>query len=122
MDKSISANTTITKLIEARKRGVHTVLFVDDLQQWMEPELLQAYKMAGGVFESLNPQWKLSSLQQFKDKEIFRRHHEKIFVSDNIGIIGSSNIESGYACIWVLIQRLSSGLGCSKTSTFTLKT
>jgi hypothetical protein len=35
MDKSISANTTMIKLIEARKRGVHTVLFVDDVQQWM---------------------------------------------------------------------------------------
>ena len=92
MDKSISANTTITKLIDARKRGVHTVLFVDDLQQWMEPELLEMYRMAGGVFASLNPQWKLSSFTKFKNKEIFRRHHEKIFVSDNTGIIGSSNI------------------------------
>lgn len=92
MDKSVSANTTIMKLIEARKRGVHTVLFVDDLQQWMEPELLEMYKMAGGVFASLNPQWKLSSFQRIKNKEIFRRHHEKIFVSDGIGVIGSSNI------------------------------
>ncbi len=37
MDKSIPANTTLVKLIEARKRGVSTVLFVDDLQQWMDP-------------------------------------------------------------------------------------
>jgi hypothetical protein len=37
MDKSIPANTIISKLIEARKRGVNTVLFVDDLQQWTDP-------------------------------------------------------------------------------------
>ena len=98
MDKSISANTTISKLIDARRRGVHTVLFVDDVQQWMEPGLLEMYRMAGGVFVSLNPQWKMSSFTKFKDKEIFRRHHEKIFVSDEVGVIGSSNLEAGYAC------------------------
>lgn len=70
--------------------------------------------MAGGVFASLNPQWKLSSLKKFKDKQIFRRHHEKIFVSDNVGVIGSSNIESGYACTYLLIKQLNSVLGYSK--------
>jgi hypothetical protein len=40
MDNSVPANTTLSKLIEAKKRGVHTVLFVDDLQQWVDKELL----------------------------------------------------------------------------------
>ena len=54
-DHSIPANTTMVKLIEARKRGVHTVLFVDDLQQHIDKELLSQYLALGGVFNSLNP-------------------------------------------------------------------
>lgn len=68
MDKSIPANTTLIKLIEARKRGVNTVLFVDDLQQWVDPSLIKEYMSVGGTYESLNPQWKLSSLRKFHNK------------------------------------------------------
>jgi phosphatidylserine/phosphatidylglycerophosphate/cardiolipin synthase-like enzyme len=98
MDKSIPANTTLSKLIDARRRGVNTVLFVDDLQQYLNPELLREYQSVGGTFCSLNPLMKLSSLKKIHNKEAFRRHHEKMLVSDEKSIIGSSNLESGYAC------------------------
>ena len=38
------------KLIEARKRGVHTVLLVDDLQQHIDKDLLNEYISIGGTF------------------------------------------------------------------------
>jgi hypothetical protein len=75
MDKSIPANTTLIKLIEAKKRGVNTVLLVDDLNQSVDKDLVRDYISVGGVFKSLNPQFKLSSLTKFANKEIWRRHH-----------------------------------------------
>lgn len=92
MDRSIPANTTLSKLIAARKRGVNTVLFVDDLQQHLNPQLLNEYVSVGGTFCSLNPFFQLSSLKRIHNKELFRRHHEKMVVADDQTIIGSSNI------------------------------
>lgn len=102
MDRSIPANTTLSKLTAARKRGVNTVLLVDDLQQRLDPELLTEYKAAGGTFCSLNPFLRFSSLKKIANKELFRRHHEKMVVADDKTIIGSSNLESGYACTSVI--------------------
>jgi hypothetical protein len=39
-DSSFSANLTFLKLIEAKKRGVNVVMFVDDLQNWGNKDLM----------------------------------------------------------------------------------
>jgi hypothetical protein len=67
-DHSIPANTTIIKLIEARKRGVNTVIFVDDLQQHIDKDLLNQYVAAGGVFQSLNPFFSTNTLKNLFSK------------------------------------------------------
>lgn len=40
----------------------------------------------------LNPQFKLKSLYQYITKDVWRRHHEKLIVSDAMALIGSANI------------------------------
>lgn len=54
VDDSI-ANTTLTKLIQAAKRGVSVVLFVDNLNFWLNPQLAQELMENGGIVKSLNP-------------------------------------------------------------------
>jgi len=41
IDSSPAADTTLIKLIEAAKRGVHVVLFADNVQFWAKPELIE---------------------------------------------------------------------------------
>jgi phosphatidylserine/phosphatidylglycerophosphate/cardiolipin synthase-like enzyme len=40
IDSSPAADTTLIKLIEAAKRGVHIVLFADNVQFWAKSELI----------------------------------------------------------------------------------
>ena len=47
----------------------------------------------------LNPQFRLESIPKYFTKDVWRRHHEKLIVSDEKAIIGSSNIEGNYAGI-----------------------
>jgi phosphatidylserine/phosphatidylglycerophosphate/cardiolipin synthase-like enzyme len=47
----------------------------------------------------LNPQFQLSSLRGYLNGDVWRRHHEKLVVSDSYGLIGSANIEGSYAGI-----------------------
>lgn len=95
MDSSPAADTTLYKLIDAAKRGIHVVLFIDNVQSWAKHELVNELIQAGGKYLILNPQWRVSSI----GKDIWRRHHEKLIVCDNKSIIGSSNIEGNYAGI-----------------------
>lgn len=44
----------------------------------------------------LNP---LHQLHKYFTKDVWRRHHEKLIVSDSNSIIGSSNLEGSYAGI-----------------------
>lgn len=48
---------------------------------------------------ALNPQFRFESISKYFTKDVWRRHHEKLIVSDNKGIIGSSNMEIHYAGI-----------------------
>jgi hypothetical protein len=41
MDSSLTANMTLKKLINAAKRGVDIVLFVDDLSQYMNSKIIK---------------------------------------------------------------------------------
>ena len=55
MDKSLAANITLYKLINAQQRGVNVVLFVDDLQGHYNNKLTRLFQSYGGVFLNLNP-------------------------------------------------------------------
>ncbi|CAD8186135.1 unnamed protein product [Paramecium pentaurelia] len=92
MDKSLAANITLYKLINAQQRGVNVVLFVDDLQGHYNNKLTKLFQSYGGVFLNLNP---LSAFKIY-GQEFFRRHHEKMAVADHKAIFGTSNIESHY--------------------------
>ena len=59
MDSSPAADTTLLKMIEAAKRGVHVVLFIDNVQYWAKNSLIQELKNAGGKFMILNKQFRL---------------------------------------------------------------
>lgn len=41
MDSSPAADTTLYKLIDAARRGIHVVLFIDNVQSWAKHELVQ---------------------------------------------------------------------------------
>ena len=99
MDSSPAADTTLLKMIAAAKRGVHVVLFIDNVQNWTKKSLVEELKKAGGKFMVLNPQFRLDSIPKYFTKDVWRRHHEKLIVSDEKAIIGSSNIEGNYAGI-----------------------
>ena len=75
MDSSPVADTTLLKLINAAKRGVHVILFIDNMQYWAKGNLIQQLKNAGGKFMALNPQFKLQSISQYFTKDVWRRHH-----------------------------------------------
>jgi phosphatidylserine/phosphatidylglycerophosphate/cardiolipin synthase-like enzyme len=99
MDSSPAADTTLFKLTEAAKRGVHVVLFIDNVQYWAKQELIQKFQNCGGRFLLLNPQWTRDSIKGYLSRDIWRRHHEKLIVSDSWGLIGSANFENNYAGI-----------------------
>lgn len=99
INSSPAADTTLLKLIEACKRGVHVVLFVDNVQYWAKPELIQKFQNCGGRFLLLNPQWTRESIKGYLSGDVWRRHHEKLIVSDSWGLIGSANIEGSYGGI-----------------------
>lgn len=99
IDSSSVADTTLLKLIEACKRGVNVVLFIDNVQFWAKDELILKFQNAGGRFLLLNPQWRLESIKSYINRDVWRRHHEKLIVSDSWGLIGSANIEGSYAGI-----------------------
>jgi phosphatidylserine/phosphatidylglycerophosphate/cardiolipin synthase-like enzyme len=41
MDSSPAADTTLYKLTDAAARGVHVVLFIDNVQLWVKSELIE---------------------------------------------------------------------------------
>jgi cardiolipin synthase len=90
-DTSFTGQLTLKKLIEAQRRGVNCVLFVDDLQQYVDKKLIHDFTEAGGQFKSLNPTWRHFYRGNVPTQEFFRRHHEKLTVIDDFSIIGSSN-------------------------------
>ncbi len=75
------------------------VLFVDNVQYWAKQSLINEFEASGGTFRILNPQWKYESIKKYMDQDVWRRHHEKLIVTDNKAMIGSANIEGSYAGI-----------------------
>jgi len=96
-DDSIAANYTLKKLIEAQKRGVKVCLMIDDLNNRAEKKLKEELITNGGIVHSLNqilPYW--SGIHTLS-REMFRRHHEKVVIADDMTIIGSANISDAYS-------------------------
>lgn len=75
------------------------MLFIDNVQSWAKKELIQKFQQAGGKYLVLNPQFKSESIRGYLTKDVWRRHHEKLIVTDDKSVIGSSNIEGNYAGI-----------------------
>lgn len=75
INSSPAADTTLLKLIEASKRGVHVVLFIENVQNWAKPELIQRLQNCGGRFLLLNPQFQLKSIKNYINRDVWRRHH-----------------------------------------------
>src|SRR5690348_2462773 len=95
-DNSVSANFTFKKLIEAQKRGVKVCLLLDDLNNRSDKGLQEELRAQGGVVHSLNqivPYWVGLKFS----REMFKRHHEKLVVADDVTIIGSANIADVYS-------------------------
>jgi phosphatidylserine/phosphatidylglycerophosphate/cardiolipin synthase-like enzyme len=75
IDSSPAADTTLLKMIDACKRGVHVILFIDNVQYWAKQELIQRFQNCGGRFLLLNPQWTKESIKGYLSKDVWRRHH-----------------------------------------------
>jgi phosphatidylserine/phosphatidylglycerophosphate/cardiolipin synthase-like enzyme len=98
MDCSCSANYTLKKLIEARKRGVKVVLYLDDLNYSLDKNLVKELEKLGGSVVSLNPIAPYFFEAKFSTyKDMFARHHEKVSIADDRAIVGSSNIADDYS-------------------------
>jgi cardiolipin synthase len=94
MDNNFAANVIVAKLIEAQKRGVHVILLVDGFQDGIDRSLKGKLRQAGATVHTLNPFYKLWKL--FIRRRLFHRHHEKLVVSDEKVLIGSSNLAEEY--------------------------
>lgn len=74
------------------------VLFVDDLTQYTNKNLMKKFTSAGGKFVSLNPTYR--EFWHIPSQECFRRHHEKLMIIDENAIIGSANLE--VSCLQIM--------------------
>ena len=54
--------------------------------------MINRFENVGGRFLLLNPQWRAESIKGYLNGDVWRRHHEKLIVSDGWGLIGSANI------------------------------
>ena len=71
------------------------MLMIDDLNNWIDPNLRYELVKNGGQVYTLNQIGRFVLNREY-DKELFRRHHEKLIVSDENVMIGSSNITDEY--------------------------
>jgi len=97
-DNSYSASHTLRKLIEAQKRGAKVCLMIDDVNNRADKALKAELIASGAQVYSLN-----EILPYFKSlhfsREMFRRHHEKVFIADDVAIVGSANITDEYSSV-----------------------
>ena len=100
MVKNEVPNETLRRLISAANRGVSVVLYIDWINYWPDPILIQKLIDAGGTVRALNPMDPISRLkggQEILTKEVFERYHQKVFLIDSNVIIGSANLDNAYA-------------------------
>ncbi|RZK13909.1 MAG: phosphatidylserine/phosphatidylglycerophosphate/cardiolipin synthase family protein [Flavobacterium sp.] len=95
-DNSFSATQTLRKLNEAQKRGVKVCLMIDDINNRADKSLKTELIHNGALVYSLNPVIPYFTSFNFS-RELFRRHHEKVFIADDVAIIGSANITDEYS-------------------------
>lgn len=95
-DDSFSASYTLKKLIEAQKRGVKVCLMIDDANNRADKSLKKELIAKGGLVHALNPIIPYFTSLKFS-RDVFRRHHEKVFIADDVAIVGSANIADDYS-------------------------
>jgi len=71
-------------------------LMIDDINNRADKSLKAELVANGGLVYSLNPI--APAITSFNiSRELFRRHHEKVFIADNVAIVGSANITDEYS-------------------------
>mmetsp|Transcript_7235 Transcript_7235/g.7088 ORF Transcript_7235/g.7088 Transcript_7235/m.7088 type:complete len:138 (+) Transcript_7235:179-592(+) len=72
---------------------------VDWLNYWPNYALIKELESKGGTVRAVNPMdpWRrYIGGQEIFSREVFERYHEKVFVIDDLMIIGSANLDSDY--------------------------
>ena len=94
MDNHLLANITLSKLINAAKRGVRVILVVEYLNFFLKHSLVKKLIDNGGIVLKPNP---ISScLLNFQIKKALSRFHQKVKLIDNDVFIGSINCNNDY--------------------------
>lgn len=94
MDNHLLANITLSKLINAAKRGIKVILVVEYLNFFLKNSLVKKLIENGGIVLKPNP---ISScLLNFQIKKALSRFHQKVKLIDNDVFIGSINCNNDY--------------------------
>ena len=94
MDNNLLANITMSKLINAAKRGVKVILVVEYLNFFLKYSSVKKLIDNGGIVIKPNP---ISTcLLTFQIKNALSRFHQKIKLIDNDVFIGSINCNNDY--------------------------
>ena len=94
MDNNLLANITMSKLINAAKRGVKVILIVEYLNFFLKYSSVKKLIDNGGIVIKPNP---ISTcLLTFQIKNALSRFHQKIKLIDNDVFIGSINCNNDY--------------------------
>ena len=94
MDNHLLANITLSKLINAAKRGIKVILVVEYLNFFLKNSLVKKLIENGGIVLKPNP---ISScLLNFQIKKALSRFHQKVKLIDNDIFIGSINCNNDY--------------------------
>lgn len=94
MDNHLLANITLSKLINAAKRGIKVILVVEYLNFFLKHSLVKKLIDNGGIVLKPNP---ISScLLNFQIRKALSRFHQKVKLIDDDVFIGSINCNNDY--------------------------
>lgn len=102
MDHKTVAGITMQKLINAAKRGVSVYLIIDDLNFYVDKELMKQLVEAGGICINNSPFafWQRHFIRSKGHvQRFFRRNHQKVKLVDDTQFVGSLNIGDAYSGI-----------------------
>ncbi len=100
MDHKTVAGITMQKLINAARRGVKVYLVIDDLNFYVDQQLMKQLNDAGGVCISNQPfsNWRRFFIEpKGRVSRFFRRNHQKVKLVDDTQFVGSLNIADAYS-------------------------
>lgn len=85
-------------MTNAAKRGVKTLLIIDDLNFYASREDLKRFREAGGLVIKNNPfEYAHTHLKVGKYQKFFNRNHQKCMLIDSHVFIGSLNVADPYS-------------------------